>query len=375
MTKTLTQIWQSRLVEDCPTYPAPTRDSIVQWLLGENPQRLDTLPPAKRAVTAQAMEFLYTILRRRYLGTSPEQAYRHLLQRLASLVMLRQKIRAWVAQSRDRQRTVLDVLEEVLQEMLNSDRYLQEQMAWIACCTEDQRLRNTLIFATLEEYCLRPIRSQPLLLYRFVNYLRRSQRGGVTQVPVGNWIKFISEEVLSEEGDEPLSLVDKQALELYQDAQVWEEQQELRILVQQEFESYLRHNVDATAAQWLELYLQGRSQESIAQTLGIPVKQVYRLREKVTYHAIRVFATKQKPEIVAQWLKTSLNDHHLGLTLQEWQEYWQGLTTQQRQLIEALKAGQTIDQIAATGKVKPNELVKEWTQLYIAAQRIRNRDP
>jgi DNA-binding CsgD family transcriptional regulator len=60
--------------------------------------------------------------------------------------------------------------------------------------------------------------------------------------------------------------------------------------------------VEPLAAEWLRLYLQGQTQEAIAQTLDIPVKQVYRLREKITYHAVRVFATKDQPELVASWL-------------------------------------------------------------------------
>jgi len=50
---------------------------------------------------------------------------------------------------------VVDVLQEVIQELLQSDRYMQQQMAWIAECTVDARLRNALLFASTEEYCLR----------------------------------------------------------------------------------------------------------------------------------------------------------------------------------------------------------------------------
>ncbi|BAS56702.1 hypothetical protein NIES2135_39820 [Leptolyngbya boryana NIES-2135] len=36
--------------------------------------------------------------------------------------------------------------------------------------------------------------------------------------------------------------------------------------------------------------------------LDMPIKQVYRLREKVNYHAVRVFAQKSQPELVTEWL-------------------------------------------------------------------------
>ncbi len=66
------------------------------------------------------MEYRLRILRQRYLGVGPERAYRNLMQRLGNLVLLRNKIRTWVALSRDRTSTVVDVLQEVIQELLTS---------------------------------------------------------------------------------------------------------------------------------------------------------------------------------------------------------------------------------------------------------------
>ncbi|PJF37761.1 MAG: hypothetical protein CUN55_20435, partial [Phototrophicales bacterium] len=118
---------------------------IVQWLLGEDSQQLNDLTPDQQKVLETGLYFRYRILQQRYIDVSPEQAYRHLIQRLGGLVILRQKIRAWVATSRDRQRNVIDVLQEVIQEMLNSDRYLQKQLHWISQCTTDTRLRSALL--------------------------------------------------------------------------------------------------------------------------------------------------------------------------------------------------------------------------------------
>ncbi|MGL6282290.1 MAG: hypothetical protein ACRC2J_07775, partial [Microcoleaceae cyanobacterium] len=173
----LSKTWQKRIAEQCPNQSETHQASILCWLLGEYPETWETLPFNQQKVIQQGMDFTLRILCQRYLGRSPEQAYKNLLQRLSSLVLLRQKVQSWIATSRDRQRTVIDVLQEVLQEMLNSDRYLRKRMAKIAECTSDQRLRQSLTLASVEEYCVRPIRSQPLLVYRFVNYLRRSQRG------------------------------------------------------------------------------------------------------------------------------------------------------------------------------------------------------
>lgn len=294
------------------------------------------------------------------------------MQRLGSLMILRQKVRLWVSTSRDRQRQVVDVLQEVVQEMLNSDRYLQQQIQWISQCTNDRQLSNALLFTTLEEYCLRPIRNQPLLVYRFVNYLRRSQRGGLTQVPAGEWIKQLSDEILSDETDDTISLLDNQAISQYEDDQYFQTQQNQRLKVQAEFEDYLIKNVDSTAAEWLRLYLQGLSQEAIAQKLNLPIKQIYRLREKVSYHAIKNFTLKQNPELVTSWLGTSLSEHRLGLNSEQWEQFWQSLNDNQRQIIERLKAGETLETIAETLNLKLTQIQQEWTTIYLMAQDIRN---
>lgn len=370
----LEQDWRDRLASDYPTLSPVTSQSIVRWLLGDNVERFDTLLPNQLAIAKQAMDYRYRILRQRYLGVEPVRAYRNLTNRLGGLVTLRNKIRTWVSLSRDRQRAVADVLQEVIQELLNSDRYIQKQIAWIAQCTDDTRLRDALLLTTVEEYCLRPIRNQPLLVYRFVNFLRRSQRGGMTHVPEGDMVRLVSEEMTLDDTDSPVSLLDSQATADYQDTQAFEEQQTLRMSVRQEFEDYLREteNLGPVAAQWLRLYLQGQSQEAIASALNMPVKQVYRLREKISYHAIRVFSIKAKPELVASWLETSLQEHSLGLTPVQWQEYWETLTPEQQQLIDKLKSGKTVDAIAKDLNLKINQVIGEWSKLYLAAQALRS---
>ena len=372
LAQALAQEWKTRLHEDYPNHNSDIHNSIICWLLGNNPSSLDTLTPVQREMASKGREFLYRILRQRYLDIPPDRAYRNLMQRLNGLVMLRQKIRAWVNTSRDRQRSVIDVLQEVIQEMLNSDRYLQQQMAKIAECTKNPHLRNSLLLASVEEYCVRPVRNQPLLVYRFVNYLRRTQRGGLTQVPVKEWVKLISEDITPGDTEDRVSLLDAVVTSEYQDTEAMEQQHQLRSKVQEEFEKYLAEKVDQKAAEWLKLYVRGNTQDEIAQALDLPIKQVYRLREKVSYHAIRVFALKQQPELIASWLEISLNEHGLGLTSSQWQEYWQNLNSQQRYLIEALKSGASVEEIGKKLNLKTNQVISEWTKLYLAAQSLRN---
>lgn len=365
--------WRARLCLDYPEQSAVTRESIIRWLLGKDLERFEMLAPNQLKISQQAIEYRYRILQQRYLGIAPERAHRNLMQRLGSLVLLRNKIRTWVSLSRDRQRAVVDVLQEVIQELLQSDRYMQQQMTWIAECTSAPRLRNALLFATTEEYCLRPVRNQPLLVYRFVNYLRRTQRGGLTQVASSELIRLVSEEILTENNENSISLLDIQAIAQYEDRQAIEDQQALRTEVKQEFEMYLACQLGADAVQWLQLYLQGQSQEAIAQSLNLEIKQVYRLREKISYHAVRVFTLKNQPELVSKWLETSLQEHGFGLTLQQWQQYWEKLTLRQRQIIELLKAGKNIEAIAQGLKLKTHQVMGEWSKLYLSAQALRSQ--
>jgi DNA-binding CsgD family transcriptional regulator len=368
----ITEYWQERLGEECAQQSATNRTSIISWLVGEDRDRFTAMPPEQLAIVRQAMDYRYRILNQRYLGVPSEKAFKNLMQRLGSLAIVREKVRAWLSVSRDRQRTVVDVLQEVVQEMLQGDKYIRQQVEWISKCTPNPRLRDTLMLATLEEYCLRPVRNQPLVAYRFVNYLRRSQRGGVTNVPRSDSIKMVSDAVTDEAGESSFSLLDRQVLENYQEQQDWEETQVLRSQVKDQMLAYLEENLGVEAKEWLRLYLLGKTPEEIAQQLKIDIKQIYRLREKISYHAVKVFAVKSQPEIVAEWLKTSLNENSLGLTLGQWQTLEESLTPPQMEILTGVRAGHAIEAIAKQLGLKTNQVVGEWSQIYLAAQELRN---
>lgn len=370
----LTLYWRQRLAIDCPEQSEANRESIILWLLGSDVERLSLLNSKDLSIAKHAMEYRYRILCQRYLGIARERAYRNLITRLGSSVTLRNKIQTWISLSRDRQRSVMDVLQEVLQELLQGDNYMQQQMACIAQFTSDERLKNSLLFASMEEYCLRPIRNQPLLVYRFVNYLRRTQRGGLTQVPGSDLIRLVSEEILTDDSDNRVNLADNQAIAEYHEAQQLEELQAQRNTVKQEFAAYLQENLGQDAVQWLELYLQGKSQDEIAKKLNKPIQELYRLREKISYHAVRVFALKGQPELVNSWLEISLDEHNLGLTQQQWQELEKKLTPNQQQVLELRKAGKSIEEIAQQLKLRTHQVMGEWTKIYLAAQNLRTTE-
>lgn len=368
----LKEYWHNRLAEECSQHSEAIRESVAKWLIGSDKERFDNLNVKELKIAKQAMEYRYRILCQRYLGIGRERAYRNLITRLGSLATLRSKIQTWISLSRDRQRKVLDVLQEILQELLQSDKYMVSQMACISEFTQDSRLRNALVFASLEEYCMRPIRNQPLLVYRFVNYLKRTQRGGLTQVPTKDMVRLVSEEVLGEDGENRISLVDQNAIEDYQEEEKSQEQELQRHLVKEEFEEYLKENLGEDATIWLQLYLKGFTQDAIAKKLGKPIKEIYRLREKIGYHAVRVFALKDKPELVSNWLETSLLEHNLGLTLQQWEELQEKLSPVQKQILEMSKMGKTIEEIAQNLKRKTHQVMGEWTKVYLAAQAVRS---
>ena len=370
----IAEYWQQRLATDCPEQSQTNRESIISWLLGIDLQRFNLLNPKELEIAKQAIEYRWRILHKRYLGMSREKAYCQLISRLGSVVTIRNKIQSWISLSRDRQRTVVDVLQEVLQELLQSDSYIQQQMSQISALTTDKRLRDMLLFTSIEEYCLRPVRNQPILMYRFVNYLRRIQRGGLTQVPTSELVKLVSEEIIAENNDNPVSLIDHQAIAQYQEIQYLKEQQANRQLVQEEFAEYLLANIGQLAVDWLQLYLQGKSQEQIAKQLNKPIKEVYRLREKISYHAVRIFAIKGQPELVDNWLSASLQQDNLGLTATEWQQLEEQLTPLAQQVLNLCKAGNSMEEIAQKLQCKTNQVLSEWTKIYLTAQKLRTNN-
>jgi DNA-binding NarL/FixJ family response regulator len=98
---------------------------------------------------------------------------------------------------------------------------------------------------------------------------------------------------------------------------------------------------------------------------------VYRLREKVAYHA-KALAIKNQTEIVSEWLKISLSEHNLGLTNSQWMDVDRQLTPKQRYILTSLKAGEAIATIAKDLHIKTNQVEGEWKQIYLLAQTIRN---
>jgi DNA-directed RNA polymerase specialized sigma24 family protein len=278
----LVRHWSLKLAVDLPEATENARQSVLKWLVGPQPERLtDANDEHKQLMLSRSCSYRYQILRDRYWQVAPAQAYQNLVQHLSKLFLVRSKVRTWIATSRDRRRRVADVLQEVIQDMLRRDRYLQDQIRWIGECTSRPQMRNLLMLATIEEYCFRTVRNQPLIVCRFFNYLQRSQREGMTYLPKTERVRFVSTELNVQESDDPINLLDGEAIARHHVQTHNQEQQVLREAVQQKFLAYLEQTLGELAACWLKLHLQGFTQEEIAHELSLSSQVAYRLREKV----------------------------------------------------------------------------------------------
>lgn len=369
----LRQQWRDRCQQDDSSHTAATElDLYVTWLLGRNPDQWADKPPVEWQLWTKGIDYRYRVLQR-YLSLKPSTRYAQLLKKLCNLLTLRHQITTWVALSRDRHRTVLDVIEEVLQEMLHRDRHLHQELEWIRTCTPRRDLQEAFLCTSLEEYCLRPIQNHPLISYRFVNFMRRYQRGGITQLPSDQHLRLLSTELETQTPDQTLNLLDNEAIARHQSHEDYIQQQSLRQAVLDQFIQYLQENVkDPYVIPWLQLYLQGNTQEAIATELNLPISKIYRLRDKVKYHAIHNFAIKTNPDLVAQWLETA-HQNQFGLTPQQWQQFQAQLTPSQLQTL--MKHPTPTPQQTATETLNYNatQTLQQWSELYLLAQKIRGQ--
>ncbi|GFE71784.1 hypothetical protein [Chroococcus sp. FPU101] len=168
--------WLSRLAEDHLQQSQQEKDSIIQWLLGESETEWNNLTLEQQTNLQQYYNDRYQILKQRYLNATATQAYQNLINRLCSLVVVHQNFQNWLKANRDGQRALLKVVQEVIQEMIQTEDYVLQQMKWIAQCTIDQSLRDRLLLVSIEEYSLRSVENQPLFLHRLLNYVRRNTR-------------------------------------------------------------------------------------------------------------------------------------------------------------------------------------------------------
>jgi DNA-binding NarL/FixJ family response regulator len=63
--------------------------------------------------------------------------------------------------------------------------------------------------------------------------------------------------------------------------------------------------------------------------------------------------------------------HNLGLTPHQWEKFCSSLEAKQREIMMGLKDGTSVEAIAKSLKIKTNQVMGEWSQIYLAAQELR----
>lgn len=364
--------WEQRIQIELPNLNRLERASIIEWLLGEDRARLETIDLQQLIQIHKSIDYRFWILTQRYLGRSPNIAYKHLIERLGNAKTVYLLLSSGIAMSRDRHRRIFDVITEIVQDILEKDRNMQRQIAWIDRLTTNPRLKQALTIASIEEYCLRPVNNRSLLAHRCLNYLDREHRFGVTQIPRQNYIQVVFEPDESIEGYIG-SFFDSNAIADRVDRQASLESKSLYDEIVSKLRISIADSLGVAAGIWIELYLQGKNASEIADILNMDIDRVYRLREKIDYHINQVFAFKNEAALVARWLNISLQEHNLGLTTSEWQQLNRNLTPIQVQIVNSLKVGNSIAEIAKYLNLKTSQVMGEWRKVYFAARSIRSK--
>ena len=143
-----------------------------------------------------------------------------------------------------------------------------------------------------------------------------------------------------------------------------------RSRVVDELVKYLESQGQQDCINYLALKLQDLSAPEIDQILGLTSRQRDYLQQRFKYH-VEKFARTHHWQLVHQWLGAGL-EQKLGLSSNQWDNFWNQLSEQQRQMFQ-LKTTQESDQtIAKKLKCTPKQLQKRWSQLLELAWSIRN---
>ena len=154
----------------------------------------------------------------------------------------------------------------------------------------------------------------------------------------------------------------------------------LRERVISELVAYLTEQDQQDCLDYLALKLQDMSAPEIDQVLGLTPRQRDYLQQRFKYH-VEKFACSRNWQIVHQWLGADL-DQNLGLSERQWEQFFDQLTSQQRQLLH-LKRQQIRDrdnglptdrEIAKILNCTPKQVQRNWVRLLGAAWKFRNTE-
>ena len=133
---------------------------------------------------------------------------------------------------------------------------------------------------------------------------------------------------------------------------------------------YLESQGQNDCVDYLVLKLQDLSAPEIDQFLGLTNRQRDYLQQRFKYH-VEKFARQHQWQLVHQWLGAGL-EQKLGLSSQQWENFLNCLSEEQRQILQLKTAKQNDQSIAKAVKCTPKQLQKRWTKLLELAWSIRN---
>jgi hypothetical protein len=133
---------------------------------------------------------------------------------------------------------------------------------------------------------------------------------------------------------------------------------------------YLESQGQSDCVDYLTLKLQDLSAPEIDEILGLSARQRDYLQQRFKYH-VEKFSRSHRWQLVHQWLNADL-DQNLGMPNQQWEAFWQQLSSEQQQLLQLKRQYSNDQDIAKILKCTPKQVHKRWVRLLEIAWRVRN---
>ncbi|WP_434221749.1 heterocyst differentiation protein HetZ [Limnospira platensis CENA597] len=149
------------------------------------------------------------------------------------------------------------------------------------------------------------------------------------------------------------------------------ELESLRQTVVEELIKYLEEHNQKDCADYFTLRMQDLPTREIEAILGLTPRQRDYLQQRFKYHLLR-FALGHRWELVHQWLEVDL-DRNLGLLPQEWDDFQNQLSQDQKDLLRLKQKGLSDHAIAEKLGCKATQAQKRWFKVLELAWELRNR--
>lgn len=142
-----------------------------------------------------------------------------------------------------------------------------------------------------------------------------------------------------------------------------------RVIV--ELIQYLESQGQEDCVNYLTLKLQDLSVPEIDSLLGLSPRQRDYLQQRFKYH-VEKFTTSANWKLVHEWLGADL-DQNLGLPPNQWNQFVETLSTEQKALLALKQAKKSDEEILEALRCTSKQLQKRWGQLLDSARQLRNQ--